>query len=70
MRRQITNAILIGITLLVIISCTNKKERIYTIGFSQCVGNDNWRKQMINEMKIEASFHENIRLIIEDAQGN
>lgn len=63
-------ATLISIILLVTLSCTNKKERIYTIGFSQCVGNDNWRKQMINEMKIEVSFHENVKLIIEDAQGN
>ncbi len=61
---------LISLFLLVAFSCTNKKERIYTIGFSQCVGNDNWRKQMINEMKIEASFHDNVQLIVEDAQGN
>ncbi len=61
---------LISLILLITFSCTNKKERVYTIGFSQCIGSDNWRKQMINEMKIEASFHDNIQLIIEDAQGN
>jgi Signal transduction histidine kinase len=70
MLRQSIRAILLVLPLLFIFSCTNKKERIYTIGFSQCVGNDNWRKQMINEMKIEASFHEDIKLVIEDAQGN
>ncbi len=52
------------------VSCTSKKEKVYTIGFSQCDGTSNWRKQMIHEMKIEASFHENIKLIIEDARGN
>ncbi len=55
---------------LLLVSCSSKKEHIYTIGFSQCTGNDLWRKQMINEMKIEASFYDNIRLIIEDANGN
>ena len=61
---------LISLVLLITFSCTNKKERVYTIGFSQCIGSDNWRKQMINEMKIEASFHDNVQLIVEDAQGN
>lgn len=53
-----------------IFSCSNRKTKVYTIGFSQCIGNDLWRMQMINEMKIEASFHDNINLIFEDARGN
>lgn len=61
---------LIILIALIFVSCTSKKEKVYTIGFSQCVTNSSWRKQMIHEMKVEASFHKNIKLIIEDAQGN
>lgn len=55
---------------LAFVACSSHKSKVFTIGFSQCIGDDLWRKQMINEMKIEASFHDNIQLIIEDAQGN
>jgi signal transduction histidine kinase/DNA-binding response OmpR family regulator len=51
-------------------ACTHHKTQHFTIGFSQCIGDDLWRKQMINEMKIEASFYDNVSLIIEDAHGN
>lgn len=56
--------------ILTVLSCTSRKGKVFTIGFSQCIGDDAWRKQMINEMKIEASFYDNVNLIVEDAKGN
>jgi signal transduction histidine kinase/AraC-like DNA-binding protein len=49
-----------------------KEEKVYTIGFSQClnIGKDNWRKTMLEEMKRELSFHNNIRFIYKEADGN
>lgn len=52
-------------------SCQSEKEnKIYTIGFSQCIGNDDWRKTMLDEMKRELSFHDDVRFIYKDADGN
>ena len=59
--------------LLMISSCSStKKEKEYTIGFSQCLnaGKDNWRKTMLDEMKRELSFHNNIHFIYKEADGN
>ena len=42
----------------------------YTIGFSQCVGSDLWRKTMLEEMKMEMSFHPGVRLLYEDANND
>lgn len=69
LRLLVRTYFLVIITLL-FVTCSSHRSKVYTIGFSQCIGDDLWRKQMINEMKIEASFHDNIRLIIEDAQGS
>jgi signal transduction histidine kinase/DNA-binding response OmpR family regulator len=53
-----------------ITSCKTKvKEKRYTIGFSQCTGADGWRKTMLDEMKRELSFHDNIDFIYKDADG-
>lgn len=46
------------------------KEKNYTIGFSQCTGNDSWRQTMLAEMKRELSFHNNISFIYKDAGAN
>lgn len=52
-------------------SCNHsKKEKIYTIGFSQCQGGDDWRKTMLDEMKRELLFNNNIYFIYKDAEGN
>jgi len=53
-------------------SCGSKKDKRteYTIGFSQCIGSDEWRKTMLEEMKRELSFHPEINLIYKDANGN
>lgn len=46
-----------------------KKEK-YVIGFSQCIGSDQWRKTMLAEVKREMSFHPEATLIYEEANGN
>lgn len=63
---------LVFLTLLFIISgCTNgKKKADFTIGFSQCVGSDLWRKTMLQEMKMELSLHPDAEFIYKDAGGN
>ncbi|WP_238387847.1 substrate-binding domain-containing protein [Pararcticibacter amylolyticus] len=47
----------------------NKKAK-FTIGFSQCVGSDLWRRTMLEEMKMELSLHPGANFIYEDAGGN
>src|SRR6202000_678191 len=51
--------------------CKKKdKASLYTIGFSQCVGSDLWRRTMLDEMKMELSLHPGARFIYTDADGN
>jgi len=51
--------------------CTSEhKQRYYTIGFSQCVESDDWRKTMLQEMNRELAFHPNIHFIYRQADGN
>lgn len=47
----------------------NKKSQ-YIIGFSQCVGSDQWRKTMLEEMKMELSLHPGADFIYADADGS
>ncbi|MFA4868591.1 MAG: substrate-binding domain-containing protein [Pedobacter sp.] len=65
------NFILFFITIL-FFGCSNKetKRTEYVIGFSQCIGSDEWRKTMLEEMKRELSFHPEVKLIYKDANGN
>lgn len=49
---------------------SNTKEKKFTIGFSQCIGSDVWRRTMLEEMQRELSFHPDIELIYKDADGN
>jgi ABC-type sugar transport system substrate-binding protein/DNA-binding response OmpR family regulator/nitrogen-specific signal transduction histidine kinase len=52
-------------------ACSNqKKQDNYTIGFSQCVESDAWRKTMLKEMKRELAFHPNVHFIYRQADGN
>lgn len=51
--------------------CKSKNsKREYTIGFSQCVGSDQWRKTMLEEMKRELSFHPELKLIYTNAENS
>ncbi|MBC7888985.1 MAG: substrate-binding domain-containing protein [Ferruginibacter sp.] len=55
---------------LLLVSCNPAKPpKKFLIGFSQCTGNDDWRKTMLAEMKRELSFHNNIEFIYRDATG-
>ena len=53
------------------VSCNEaKKKSAYTIGFSQCVGSDLWRRTMLEEMKTELSLHPGVNFIYTDADNN
>ncbi|MGZ3814034.1 MAG: hybrid sensor histidine kinase/response regulator transcription factor [Mucilaginibacter sp.] len=53
------------------VSCNEaKKKSTYTIGFSQCVGSDLWRKTMLEEMKTELSLNPGVNFIYTDADNN
>ncbi|MET0634824.1 MAG: substrate-binding domain-containing protein [Chitinophagaceae bacterium] len=57
--------------LLVILQCCSGKQdqKVFRIGFSQCLGSDDWRRTMLEEMKRELSFHNNIEFIYRDADA-
>ncbi|MES2647607.1 MAG: substrate-binding domain-containing protein [Bacteroidota bacterium] len=80
MKRWLTNVLRLNklklfpvtyILLLVLSACNIKsKPTTYTIGFSQCVESDAWRKTMQEEMKRELSFYSGVRFIYRQADGN
>src|SRR5690242_1453900 len=45
-------------------------EKRYRIAFSQCTGDDNWRKRMLADMKREMAFHPGIEFLYKDAKDN
>ena len=52
-------------------SCLNSgNQKTFTIGFSQCVESDKWRKTMLEGMKRELAFHEHLQFIYKQAEGN
>jgi signal transduction histidine kinase/DNA-binding response OmpR family regulator len=58
-------------TLFVLPSCSNKyAQKKFRIGFSQCLGNDDWRRTMLAEMKRELSFHDNVEFLFRNAEAN
>lgn len=46
---------------------SNENEEKITIGFSQIINNDLWRKSMDHAMEVEASLHPNVKLTIYNA---
>lgn len=64
--------ILATIGLLIFFGACNNEPRQpdYTIGFSQCVESDDWRRTMLQEMNRELAFHPNINFIYRQADGN
>ncbi|WP_211318933.1 substrate-binding domain-containing protein [Mucilaginibacter oryzae] len=46
------------------------KKSLYTIGFSQCIGSDLWRRNMLDEMRMELSLHPGVNFVYADANGN
>jgi len=47
-----------------------QKTSQYTIGFSQCVGSDLWRRTMLEEMKMELSLHPGVKFVYADADNS
>ncbi len=63
--------IIVCIYIIVLIGCkTNKQEKEYVIGFSQCMTDDVWRQAMEIEMNIEASNYDNLSILLRDAHEN
>jgi signal transduction histidine kinase/AraC-like DNA-binding protein/CheY-like chemotaxis protein len=59
------------VLLFIVAGCNNGKRKAdFTIGFSQCVGSDLWRKTMLQEMKMELSLHPGADFIYKDAGGS
>jgi signal transduction histidine kinase/DNA-binding response OmpR family regulator len=58
------------LSLILVTSCSDNKPKKFTIGFSQCVESDAWRKTMLDEMKRELSFYPNVTFIVKNADGN
>lgn len=50
-------------------SCLSEEKTKYTIGFSQCLTSDSWRKDMQAGLERELSFHPEVRLITKDAKA-
>lgn len=50
--------------------CAEKQADDYVIGFSQCTGDDEWRRAMLDGMQRELAFHNNTKLIFRDAHAN
>ena len=62
---------LIAFLLLVLFGgCAEKRQDDYVIGFSQCTGDDEWRRAMLDGMQRELAFHNNTKLIFRDAHAN
>ena len=63
--------LLVWLTLIVLCGCTSSgKQKRHVIGLSQCMLDDAWREAMINDMRIEASYYDDVEIIIKDAQNN
>jgi signal transduction histidine kinase/AraC-like DNA-binding protein/CheY-like chemotaxis protein/ABC-type xylose transport system substrate-binding protein len=68
---RLTSIVLVALVLLIASSCKRAdKTSQYTIGFSQCIGSDLWRRTMLDEMKMELSLHPDARFVYADAGGN
>src|SRR3954451_7261576 len=63
--------LLLVVCCLALSSCTvNKTERKFRIAFSQCTGDDNWRRRMLADMRREMAFHPGIEFLCRDAKDN
>ncbi|SEP35868.1 substrate-binding domain-containing protein [Mucilaginibacter sp. OK283] len=69
---QLRNLLLPSICILMVFTGCKKADKTsqYTIGFSQCVGSDLWRRNMLDEMKMELSLHPDARFIYADADNS
>ncbi|GAA3984149.1 substrate-binding domain-containing protein [Mucilaginibacter dorajii] len=69
---HLRNLLLLTIYILMVFTGCKKADKTsqYTIGFSQCVGSDLWRRNMLDEMKMELSLHPDARFIYADADNS
>ena len=64
-------SLLFIVLVLALSSCNSKKEqKKFNIGFSQCTMVNQWRQNMVQEMKRELSFHPEIGFTFKDANGS
>lgn len=69
LEKNLVLAILMSTAL--VTSCSSpRKDSKFTIGFSQCIGNHLWRKTMLEEMKRELSFHNNVQFLYRNADAS
>ncbi|HEY9197406.1 MAG TPA: substrate-binding domain-containing protein, partial [Mucilaginibacter sp.] len=66
------NVFISAVFILMVVTGCKKADKTsqYTIGFSQCVGSDLWRRNMLDEMKMELSLHPDARFIYADANNS
>ena len=62
--------IILSIAILTLFSCEQHDKNKVKIGFSQAMTTDDWRKQMNNSMKVEASLQPEVDLTIVDANNS
>jgi signal transduction histidine kinase/DNA-binding response OmpR family regulator len=68
---SIHHIILLLFLFLSLSSCEREKNNaVYTIGLSQCIGSDLWRRTMLEEIRIELSLRPSAKLIYMDANGD
>ncbi|WP_436484530.1 hybrid sensor histidine kinase/response regulator transcription factor [Chitinophaga sp. ARDCPP14] len=56
--------------LMYVAGCRPETGPKYRIGFSQCTGNDDWRRNMLTEMKRELFYHPEMQLLYRDAESD
>lgn len=54
---------------LLLFSCLSEEKAKYTIGFSQCLTSDSWRRDMQAGLERELSFYPEVKLITKDAKA-
>jgi ABC-type sugar transport system substrate-binding protein len=53
------------------LSCrSGQEEKTFVIGVSQCTLEDSWRKAMILDMQVEASYYPKVELVVMNAEGD
>lgn len=55
---------------LVLLSCNWERKRKFTIGFSQCLMSDSWRREMVDEMQRELTFYPEVEFVMRSADSS
>lgn len=71
MKSYLSHLSLLLLLLSVCLSCkSGQEEKKYIIGVSQCTLDDPWRKAMLLDMEVEASYYPNVTLLVKDGEGD